>query len=123
MLSKMSSGRSYNVINWLTKTFSYTMLVSMASNPYLPYKITEGACNLVRNLYLDRFPQLPSSGRSVLPEELWIYEVVRKDLDLTTMPVIREISLGEPGSLAEFKINATHQLHGDPDPFMGFPSG
>ena len=59
VLCKMASGRSYNVIDWLTRTFSYEMLVSMASNYYLPYQITQGACNLVRVLYLDRYPQLP----------------------------------------------------------------
>ena len=32
MLAKMASGRSYNVINWLTRDFSYEMLVSVASN-------------------------------------------------------------------------------------------
>ena len=112
VLCKMASGRSYNVIDWLTRTFSYEMLVSMASNYYLPYQITQGACNLVRVLYLDRYPQLPFSGRAILPEVLWIYEVVRKDVDKTAIPVLRPISLSEAGSLPGFKIAPSHKLHG-----------
>ena len=34
-----------------------------------------GACELLRVLYLDRYPQLPFCGRATLPEQLWIYEV------------------------------------------------
>ena len=146
---------SYNVISWLCKSWSYTMLVSMSSNHYLPYSVNQGealsppglapaapslalladvhvhprrpiarrppalarllthprvpslghplaptysftreaarlstpspkqsppthfagACELLRVLYLDRYPQLPYCGRATLPEQLWIYEV------------------------------------------------
>ena len=58
MLSKMATGRSYNVIAWLRKALPYTMLVSMANNHYLPYVINEGACELLRVLYLDCYPQV-----------------------------------------------------------------
>ena len=73
MLAQLATGRSYNCIEWLTRTFSYTMLVNLATNKYLPYSIVDGFTALVRILYLDRYPQLPNCGRAVLPEKLWIY--------------------------------------------------
>ena len=41
----------------------YTMLVSMANNHYLPYAINQGACELLRVLYLDRYPQVTKQPR------------------------------------------------------------
>ena len=37
MLATMAKGRSFNCVEHLKKKFSYSMLVSMASNRYLPY--------------------------------------------------------------------------------------
>ena len=55
MLAQLATGRSYNCIEWLTRTFSYTMLVNLATNKYLPYSIVDGFTALVRILYLDRY--------------------------------------------------------------------
>ena len=82
LLTKMAKGRSYNVISWLTddgkaekpKGFSFTMLIGMASNPALPYSVRSESIYLLLALYVDRFPQLPRSGRPALPEKLWVAE-------------------------------------------------
>ena len=100
MLSKMATGRSYNVIRWLTEhdpnegriPWSFTMLVSIASNHYLPYQINQGACDLLRVLYLDRYPQLPYCGRPSLPERLWVYQLSDKSADSNEIAVVRPIS-------------------------------
>lgn len=107
----------------MEQAYPYSMLVSMCQSPYVPHIFRAACCDLVKSLYLDRYPQLVNCGRPALPEQLWVYEVVRKDVDLTTMPVIRDLSLSEPGSLLEFKIPPSHRLANDPDPMLSFNNG
>ena len=115
-------GRSYNCITWMEQTYSYIMLVTMCENRYLPHKFRAACCNFVKSLYLDRYPQLANCGRPALPEQLWVYEVIRKDVDLSTMPVIRELTLAKAGSLPEFMIPQSHRLANDPNPMLSFDS-
>ena len=104
----------------MERSYSYTMLVSMCQNPYLPHIFRAACCDFVKSLYLDRYPQLLNCGRPALPEQLWVYEVIRKDVDLSTMPVIRELSLSKPGSLPEFMIPKSHRLANEPNPMLSF---
>ena len=65
-------------------------------------------------LYLDRYPQQPLSGRSCLPEKLWVYhsrnhEKGKKNsqpFDKSALPLICERSLKKEGdgALVAFKI-------------------
>ena len=51
----MCSGRSYNCIDRLQRTFaSYTTLVGMAYNPHLPQLVRAAVVDLILVLYLDR---------------------------------------------------------------------
>ena len=116
-------GRSYNCISWIEKSFSYTMLCSLCYNPYLPPKIRGGATNLVKALYLDRFPQLTNCGRPSLPQQLWVNSLSKAcTLDPRVVPLIKPLVLANEGSLPEFCLTSSHKLSGDPNPFYGFPS-
>jgi hypothetical protein len=125
LLGKQCGGRSYNCISWMEKSFSYEMLCSMCYNVHLPPKVRSASSQLVKNLYLDRYPQLANCGKASLPEELWVYETgpEGKNCDLANVPLIKPLALKDAGSLAEFAITPSHKFHNDPEPFYGFPTG
>ena len=133
----MCSGRSYNCIDRLQRTFaSYTTLVGMAYNPHLPQLVRAAVVDLILVLYLDRYPQLQSSGRPKLPEELWVYSMEssnkprprRKSSKNYTevqhdgTPLVRPLKLSDETALPKFVLHPSHSLANDPDPFNSFPS-
>ena len=70
----MCAGRSYNCIAWLEGTLaSYDTLAAMSYNPHLPRPVRGAVVDLVRALFLDRFPQQVNCGRASLPEQLFVY--------------------------------------------------
>ena len=121
MFAQMCFGRSYNVINHLSRQFSYEMLASICYNPHLPPRVRGASVSLVQNLYLDRFPQMHNCGRPVLPELLWVYSFSSGSKEAAT--AIKAMTLKDKGSLPEFGISPDHPLHGNENPFFGFPSG
>jgi hypothetical protein len=58
LLTQMCRGRCNNAIRHLEKCFSYTLLLNMASNPWLPYRFRAAVVHLVLVLYVDRYPQV-----------------------------------------------------------------
>jgi hypothetical protein len=127
MLSKLGYGRSYNCINMLEESFSYVMLISMLKNTHLPCILRGVTLDLLRVLYLDRFPQLPNCARPSIPEMLWVYEApdMSQD-DLVATPVIQPITLRlpkktSPLALPCFQIPKAHKLSQDPNPLFSFP--
>jgi hypothetical protein len=153
LLGKQCYGRSYNCIDWMQRSFSYDMLCSICYNIHLPPKIRSAATDFVKNLYLDRYPQLAYCGKPSLPEQLWVYELSetneissssprknskgessskirsssfsnRKELDIKNIPLIKSIKLDDPGSLAEFAITPSHKFHNNQESiFYSFPTG
>ena len=83
MFARMCKGRSYNCIRHLCETFSYITLITLCENSLLPGGFRAACCDLLRLLYIDRYPQLRDCGRPGLPELLWVYEVVRVWRDLS----------------------------------------
>ena len=77
MFARMCKGRSYNCIRHLCESFSYITLITLCENSLLPGGFRAACCDLLRLLYIDRYPQLRDCGRPGLPELLWVYEVVR----------------------------------------------
>ena len=57
LLTQMCRGRSYNPIGILSKSFSYDLLMNMASNPWLPHAFRANVVRLTLAVYVDRFPQ------------------------------------------------------------------
>ena len=69
---------------------------------------------------LSRYPQLPFSGRPMHPEQLWIYEITRQNVDASMLPAIHEtMKIDEEGALPAFSIPASHRLSGNPDEQLG----
>jgi hypothetical protein len=121
----MAKGRSYNVISWLTKEdgFSYTMLIGLASNPHLPHTVRSEIIYLLLVLYVDRFPQLPRSGRPYLPEKLWCFddtETSKADGGFG-VPKVREVQLNDANVLPTFSLSSQHLFSGNSDPVLGHP--
>ena len=120
--AKQCFGRSYNCIAWMEKAFSYTMLCSLCCNPYLPPKIRGAATNLVKALYLDRFPQMVNCGRPSLPEQLWVASIADPNgVDAHAVPLVRPLDLKKEGSLPEFCLTSSHKWSKDSNRFNGFP--
>ena len=92
---------------------SYITLITLCENSLLPGGFRAACCDLLRLLYIDRYPQLRDCGRPGLPELLWVYEVVRKDVDIRGMPVLRHLSLDDDSALPQFKITSSHPLCSD----------
>jgi len=92
------------------------MLCSLCYNPYLPPKIRGAATNLVKALYLDRFPQLANCGRPSLPEQLWVYTIANPctdNIDAHALPVIKSTALDDEDSLPGFYLTSSHMLSKD----------
>lgn len=122
LLSRMAAGRANNVVRTLEESFSYTMLVSLSKNEHLPSVIRGVSLDLLRVLYLDRYPQQASCGRPSIPELLWIYEAPEVGSN-TTLPLIPRgaTSLKDSESaLPSFTLSPSHDFHGNPDPLLGF---
>jgi hypothetical protein len=90
-------------------------------------------------LLCGRFPQLHSSGKPKLPEELWVYsmetaadlakgspkkssEAVAAAAPRDGTPLVRPHKLSDDTSLPTFALYPNHVLANDPDPFNSFPS-
>jgi hypothetical protein len=58
----------------LEKSFSYGMLMNLATNPLLPSQLIAVVTAFIEALYVDRFPQIPHGGAPCLPEKLWVFE-------------------------------------------------
>ena len=58
LLAAMCAGRAYNSIAWLERSFSYELLLNMASNPRLPHVFRSAVVDFAIALYVDRFPQV-----------------------------------------------------------------
>jgi len=68
LLADVCRGRSALPAAHLSKSFSFDLLMNLASNGLLPRKARAAALSLCGALYLDRFPQLPRCGAPRLPE-------------------------------------------------------
>ena len=125
LITNMAKGRSYNCISWLTNEaeggFTYTMLIGMASNPWLPYSIRSSTIFLLLALYVDRYPQLARSGRPALPEILWVSEN-GDDIAMTSAkvaPRIRNITINDESALPRFSLSDAHAFSKSKDPVLG----
>jgi hypothetical protein len=58
LMTQMCRGRSVNAITHLEGSFSYSLLLNMASNPWLPNRFRAAVVHLVLALYVDRYPQV-----------------------------------------------------------------
>lgn len=111
LFAAMCRGRSYNCIHWLQRSFDYTVLVSVCVNDRLPALVRAAATDLVRALYVDRYPQLHNCGRASLPEVLWVFDGVREleaGAEGSGVSVIRDQALTSPGALPGFGLGAHH---------------
>lgn len=50
-----------------------------------------------------------------------MYEVVRRDVDTSGLPVLRDIGLDSPEALPRFRINSEHPYRDVEDPVLAFP--
>ena len=62
LMTNMCKGRSYNCIAWLEKSFSYSLLMNVATNPLLPSRCTAAVLALV-DAMLVSFPCLQKKKR------------------------------------------------------------
>ena len=135
LLTNLAKGRSYNCIDWLTRDdgFSYTMLIGMAANPWLPYVVRSTVLYLILALYVDRYPQLSNSGRPSLPEVLWINSpeesansATKKSQKVTSeangVPTIQSICLDDKSALPRFSLSESHRYFDHTDPTLGIPN-
>ena len=127
LLTNMAKGRSYNCIDWLTRSdgFSYTMLIGMAANPWLPYSVRSTVIYLLLALYVDRYPQLGNSGRPSIPEVLWIAAELKGgqpnpvEKPQGGVPRIMPIELKDQAALPRFSLSESHNFFGNDDPALG----
>jgi hypothetical protein len=126
LLSNMSKGRNYNCINWLEKSFSYDMLLNMATNPLLPYNCNAVAMQLAHSIYVDRFPQFKHGGGASLPLKLWLFHdpnsVDEKGVPKSVTPVLKKtITLSSPDAFPAFCLTRLSSAYGDPNPVLSHP--
>ena len=129
LLTRMCEGRSYNCISALESSFGYEMLIHMAASSCIPADVRGECFNLLRLLYLDRFPQQPFCGRPSLPQQLWIYEAPGTDPDdLIGCPVIaahpplqddKNTGGKDTSALPSFYLLKSHPCRNDPNPLLG----
>ena len=89
VLVALATGRNYPAILHLTKTFSFQMLVGLCANQRLPYTIRAAFCELVRVLFVDRYPQSPWCGRPNMPQREFLSEIMRPLHFSSLLPCIR----------------------------------
>jgi hypothetical protein len=75
LLTQMCHGRCVNAIRHLEADFSYPLLLSMASNPWLPYRFRAVVVHLILALFVDRYPQVILVCFADPPPFLTIYTV------------------------------------------------
>ena len=122
LFHSMCAGRSFNCIRTLSQGLSYVGLLAIGANSYLPGTVRSAAIDLVRVLYIDRYPQLQSCGRPSFPELVWVYRLGDSDNDDDGMPVLRDLSLADAGSLPRFRLADSHPFKHEADRVMSFPS-
>jgi hypothetical protein len=126
LLTEMCRGRSVNAISHLEKSFSYDLLLNMASNSWLPYRFRAAVIHFVICLYVDRFPQIPNCGTPHLPEQIWIFGNSKK-LEFysrkSTIPVVdTTLKLEDREALPEFYIPTLSSANGRKDKIVSMPS-
>ena len=125
LMANMCRGRSYNCIAWLSRSFSYDLLLNMATNQRLPYRFRTVVVDFIITLFVDRFPQITNCGAPSLPEILWIYReepnAVAGTKPKSMTPVIRARTLNDDDAFPAFFIPDTASIAGNPDPCLGHP--
>jgi len=127
LLTRMCEGRSYNCISALELSFSYELLINMAASSTVPAVVRCECFNLLRLLYLDRFPQQPFCGRPSLPQQLWIYEAPDMNPeDLIGCPVVAaypplrdEKNAIGASALPYFYMSKSHACRNHPNLLLG----
>ena len=119
LLSKMCHGRSYNCIRILSESFGYVECLSLCANELLPASIRSAAYELVRVLYVDRYPQTHFCGRPAFPELVWIYHSDAVGL-AEGVPVVCDVCLDDEDSLPSFSVGHSHPLRSHADPVLSF---
>jgi hypothetical protein len=123
LLGMLCAGRADNCCAVLARTFTYPLLVSCCGNPHLPATTRAAFVSFAKALYLDQAPQRPMCGRPVLPEQLWVFQLLsRTHQDAASLPVIQaDLKLDEDGSLPCFALPLSHPMRADPNPLLSFP--
>jgi hypothetical protein len=125
LLTNMCKGRSYNCIHMLEKSFSYGMLMNLATNPYLPSKFTAAVIGFIDALYVNRFPQMPYGGAPCLPEKLWVFEdkLYKKGMPrASTTPILKtELTLKSEEAFPAFFVPYHSSVYGGDDPVLSHP--
>ncbi|GMI18059.1 hypothetical protein TrLO_g4475 [Triparma laevis f. longispina] len=106
LFANMSSGRSYNCIYALEKKFPYVLLCSLVSQHELPFIVKRSFCDLLRCLWIDRYPHTPVADLRIN----WI------------VSDLRSCSIDSSDALETFKLSEQHQLRHHKDEFYRFPS-
>jgi hypothetical protein len=118
----MCLGRSYNSIAWLEQSFSYTMLMNLCTNPWLPYSTRAAVMQLVFALYVDRFPQIPKCDELSLPERLWVLDSNGAGQGgLGAIGVVAEGAKVEQDPFPAFAITASCSAFASPNPVLSHP--
>jgi len=125
LLTQTCRGRSYNSILRFEDTFTYEMLLNMATNPWLPYRFRAVVVQFTLSLYVDRFPQIPKCGSPHLPEQIWIYDDP-EDTEFfsrkSTIPVVdKDLTCDKSEAIPEFFVPLLSSAHGRKDPFISMP--
>ena len=117
LMANMCLGRSYNCIHVLEKLYPYTTLTALISQMDLPPPVKGAFCELLRGLWIDRFPHTAQQ----LPKKDWIVS------DMHLLPTTAGRQADKPSSntiadcpLSSFELSPTHQLLQHSDPFYSF---
>ncbi|GMI08106.1 hypothetical protein TrVE_jg11753 [Triparma verrucosa] len=105
LFANMCSGRSYNCIYALEKKFPYVVLCTLISQHNLPFIVKRPFCDLLRCLWIDRYPHSPVADLKIN----WI------------VSDIRSCSIESRDALETFKLSEHHQLRQNEDEFYRFP--
>lgn len=119
----MCKGRSYNCISWLEQSFSFGMLISLASNKLLPSLVRAACIDFCLALYVDRNPQVPNCGAPKLPQQLWLYDDPSAAKGrLSSTPLILPICLTDEHAFPSFFVSKLSACEADPNPVISFPT-
>lgn len=123
LFDKMCTGRSYNVISWLEKSFPYSLLLNMASNERLPHEFRAAVIELIGSLYIDRFPQVANCGSPSLPEQLFIFEddLSKEKSSKSLTPILKQLKINDDSAFPAFSISPHSSIASDPDPILSHP--
>ena len=110
LFNALATGRSYNVIKVLDKVLTYPMLLSMAYNRKLPSIVRACALDLVRVLFVDRYPQLKHSGKPIVPQKLWVFDDPEGCDQGCCVALVRPRSLDNDDALPGFLLSDGHEF-------------